>query len=155
MFDLPPAIAAGEIPQQCVVATIQRYQIPATLIVGILGQENGRVGTASRNSNGSVDYGPGQVNSIWLATLAPYGVTAKDLQWDGCKNLWVSGWIMRRCLNKFNNNAWMAIGCYHAGENPRTDTHVRRMYSYAGLVQEKSLKYGPGFQRWLAMAPKP
>ena len=103
MFDLPPAIAAGEIPQQCVVATIQRYQIPATLIVGILGQENGRVGTASRNSNGSVDYGPGQVNSIWLATLAPYGVTAKDLQWDGCKNLWVSGWIMRRCLNKFNN----------------------------------------------------
>jgi hypothetical protein len=150
MFDLPPALAHNEIPHQCVVATISRYQLPPNLLVGVLAQENGRVGTASPNANGSYDYGPAQINSAWLKTLKDYKVTAKDLQWNGCMNIWVSGWIMRRCLNKFSQNAWMAIGCYHTGENPRTDTHVRRMYSYAGEIQKKAIKYAPRFQQWLA-----
>lgn len=149
MLDLPPSIAYGEIPRQCVVETIQRYQLPPNLLVGVLGQENGRLGTASKNSNGSTDYGPAQVNSSWLTALRPYGVSARDLQWNACMNLWVSAWIMRRCLNKFNNNAWMAIGCYHTGENPKTDTHVRRMYAYASKIQQKGLRYGPSFQQWL------
>jgi hypothetical protein len=150
MLDLPPALASGEIPHQCVVATLSRYQLPPPLLVGLIAKEAGRVGTARKNDNGSYDYGPAQVNSIWLKPLARYKVSAKDLQWNACMNIWVSAWIMRRCLNKFSQNAWMAIGCYNTGENPKTASHVRRMYQYAGDVQIKSRRYGPAFQRWLA-----
>ncbi len=149
MFDLPPSVAAGEIPQQCVVAAIQKYQIPPSLIVGILGQEGGRIGSASPNNNGSFDYGPAQINSAWLKTIAPYGVTARSLQYNPCMNLWVSAWIMRRCLNKFPNNQSLGIGCYHVGENPRTESHYRRMYAYALKIQGHSNKYAASFQRWL------
>lgn len=149
MFDLPPAIASGEIPQHCVAAVVNYYRVPPNLIVGILGQEGGRVGTASPNSNGSVDYGPAQINSAWLKTVQPYGVTAHKLRWDPCMNLWVSGWIMRRCLNKFPSSEWMAIGCYHVGENPRKESHYTRMQAYAQKIRAKSIQYAPAFQRWL------
>lgn len=153
MIDLPPSIAHQEIPRQCIVATLQRYQIPPNLFVGYLGQESGRVGMANTNKNGSVDYGPAQVNSAWLKTLKPYGITAQDLQFNPCTNIWVSGWIMRRCLNKFADDAWKAIGCYHTGENPKSNEHVARMYEYTKLVQGKAIQYGPAFQRWLVGSP--
>ncbi|WP_455233613.1 lytic transglycosylase domain-containing protein [Geopseudomonas aromaticivorans] len=150
MFDLPPAFTHNEIPYACVIQTLNTYALPPDLFIGYLGQEGGRVGMANRNSNGSLDYGPGQVNSVWLKSLRAYGVTEQSLQWDPCMNIWVSGWIMRRCLNKFSGDFWKGVGCYHVGEFPSKPAHFRRMNEYAHLVHSKAAKYRQGFRRWLA-----
>lgn len=150
MFDLPPAFLNNEVPHVCVVQTLNQYQLPPDLFIGYMAQEGGRAGMANRNDNGSFDFGVAQVNSSWLKSISKYGVSARDLQWDSCKNIWVSGWIMRRCLNKFAGDFWKGVGCYHVGENPRTASHHRRMAEYAQLVHSKSQQYRQGFQRWLA-----
>jgi len=152
MFDLPPAFLHNEIPHRCVVQTLKQYQLPPDLFIGYMGQEGGRIGMANRNRNGSYDFGVAQINSSWLKEIGRYGVTASDLQWDSCKSIWVSGWLMRRCLNKFAGDFWKGVGCYHVGENPTTPEHHRRMAEYALLVHSKSQLYRQGFYRWLTTA---
>jgi len=157
-LDLPPAFLHEEIPRLCIIQTLQRYQIPPDLFIGYMGQENGRLGMANKNDNGSEDYGPAQVNSAWLKSIRTYGVTQQQLQWNPCVNIWVSGWIMRRCLNRYPGPAqfWTAVGCYHVGEYAlqTDDTALRakriaRSQRYAGLVYSKMVTYRQGFWQWL------
>ncbi|CAI9898804.1 lytic transglycosylase domain-containing protein [Pseudomonas aeruginosa] len=155
-FDLPPAFLHEEVPRSCVVLTLQRYQIPPDLFIGYMGMERGRVGMANRNSNGSYDYGPSQVNSIWLQEISQFGVTAAQLQWNPCVNIWVGGWIMRRCLNKFPGQFWTAVGCYHIGEHALETADLslraRRMargQNYAREVYSVMTKYRQPFWQWL------
>ncbi|MDU4254433.1 lytic transglycosylase domain-containing protein [Pseudomonas sp.] len=149
MSDLPPAVVYGEIPQSCVMLVARSYQLEPELLGGILYVEGGRRGMANKNSNGSYDYGPAQINSAWLSKTKEAGVTANDLQHDSCKNLWAAGWIMRRCLNKFNNSFWHGVGCYHTGENPKLPEQLARQRSYAVKVHNAIQKTRGAFLRWL------
>lgn len=149
MVDLPPAIAHNEIPRACVAIVARSYQLPPELIGGILYVEGGRRGMANRNTNGSYDYGPSQVNSAWLPRTREVGIDANALQHDTCKNLWAAGWILRRCLDKFSNSFWHGVGCYHTGENPRRADQLERQRSYALKVHRAIARTRGPFLRWL------
>lgn len=150
MGDLPPAVLHGEVPRSCVLATAQAYQLPVTLIGGVLFVEGGRLGMAKRNDNGSVDYGPAQVNSAWLTRTRPAGVSEQELRHNSCANIWVAGWILKRCLDKFTPSFWRGVGCYHAGENARSPKQIERMNSYAAKVHKAIANHGAAFSRWVA-----
>ncbi|MBA1280199.1 lytic transglycosylase domain-containing protein [Stutzerimonas stutzeri] len=150
MLDLPPSIIHGEIPQACVVVVSQAFKIEPELLGGILFVEGGRKGMANKNTNGSYDFGPAQINSAWLDRTEPVGVGAKELQHDACKNLWAAGWIMRRCLNKFQSSFWHGVGCYHTGENPRTEAQLARQRAYAAKVFRAVKRTRGPFLNWLA-----
>lgn len=150
MGDLPPAVQYGEVPRSCIVVTAQAYQLPVNLIGGVLLVEGGRVGMAKPNTNGTVDYGPAQINSAWLERTMPAGVDAEELRDNACANIWVAGWILKRCISIFSPSFWKGVGCYHAGENARTPKQLERMSSYAAKVHSAIADHGAAFSNWLA-----
>src|SRR5882762_4685919 len=88
------ALEIHDVPIECINQAAIVYHVPATLILSVLAVEGGRVGLVSVNKNGSVDYGPMQINSVWLSKLRPYGYTANRLQYDPCANVMVGTWIL-------------------------------------------------------------
>lgn len=88
------ALLINGVPIECINRAAIEYHIPATLIVSVLKTENGRVGSANLNKNGTYDYGPMQLNSSWLFKIAPYGYTQQSLQYNPCVNVSVGTWIL-------------------------------------------------------------
>lgn len=89
----------------CLAMAAQTYQVPPQVLVAILHVEGGKVGQQVRNTNGTYDLGPMQINTIWTAELArEWGVsraTAKRLiRDDACTNINVAAWIFRKNLNE-------------------------------------------------------
>lgn len=84
-----------------------------------------RAQQVNRNSNGSVDVGCTQTNSIHFPELGKCGVQPSDLL-DPCKSIHVAGWLLRKKIDKYGNN-WMAVGAYHS-ETPRhRDTYSAKV----------------------------
>jgi soluble lytic murein transglycosylase-like protein len=101
------------VPFNCITQAAAQYHIPATMIVSVLKVEGGKVGTASKNKNGTIDYGPMQINSIWLKKIKPYGVSAHDLQYNPCVNINVGTWILAKKIAN-NKAVWKGVGGYHS-----------------------------------------
>src|SRR3989338_2616369 len=102
------------IPVNCINQAAIQYHVPATLIVSVLKIENGQVGDANPNLNGTVDYGPMQINSIWLPEISRYGYSAELIQYIA------SG-----------ADLWQGVGNYHShtfSENLRYRDRVRQFY---------------------------
>lgn len=110
MMDLPPL----PVPVPCIRAAANYYRLPPLALVGILGAEGGRPGQAVRNTDGSEDLGPMQINSRWLPRLARYGLTRKTLLGDSCANVWAGAWILALDYSR-DGDVWRAIGHYHSG----------------------------------------
>lgn len=106
----------------CVVAASNHYQVPPALLLSILKVEGGQVGKTSKNSNGSSDIGPMQVNSIHLPELAKYGITFEQLKNDGCLNVHVGAYYIKKAelsktggaKNVSPKEFWQGVGNYHS-----------------------------------------
>lgn len=124
----------------CLQHAATHYKLPVGLLSAILRVEGGRPGLAVRNRNGSFDVGPMQINTIWLSTLQPYGITLGSLRDDYCVNVAVGSWILARELQRLparhsRGQVWQAIAAYHS----RTPEYN---YRYATLLW-KQLKAQP------------
>jgi len=81
------ALEIHGVPIECINQAATTYHVPATLILAVLAVENGANGSASPNRNGTFDFGPMQINSIWLSQIRLYGYTQHQLQYDPCVNV--------------------------------------------------------------------
>ena len=103
-----------------------RYGINPYLLAAIAKTEsNFNPKAVRRNSNGTRDLGLMQINTLWLPTLAKYGIQEQHL-FDPCVNLAVGAWILRSRQASFGNT-WEAVGAYHS----KTPKYKR---NYAGQV---------------------
>ena len=140
MMDLPPL----PVPIACVRAAAGYYRLPPLSLVGILGAEGGKIGIASRNTDGSEDLGPMQINSRWLPLLSRYGLTRVKLLKDPCANVWAGAWILARAYAR-DGDVWTAIGHYHSyrlWESRRYRRRVSRILSR--WLEEKGILQGRG-----------
>lgn len=85
----------------CIFLASQTYGVPPAVLVGILHVEGGKVGQQVRNSNGTYDLGPMQINTIWMPELArhwqvPQSTAKRWVRDDGCINVAVGAWILRK-----------------------------------------------------------
>ncbi|WP_331271095.1 lytic transglycosylase domain-containing protein [Sphingobium indicum] len=85
---------------------------------GLRDQEGGWIGAEVRNTNGSHDLGPLQVNSWWVPRIAALvGRSAADvrawLQSDPCFNVGAARWIFLSAL-QVTRDYWGAVGVYHS-----------------------------------------
>lgn len=97
-------------------------------------QENRRCdGTVSRNTNGSVDVGCMQINSVHFGELVRHGVMPVELL-DQCKNIFVGAWHYKRMIKKYGDT-WDAVGAYHS-ETPALRDR------YAADIRAILRKYG-------------
>ncbi len=102
----------------CIFTAAQTYNVPPTVILGVLHVEGGRVAMASPNTNGTYDLGPMQINTLWVPKLSRYWrVTEKTaLRWvrdDACVNIGVGAWILRTKINEAGSLAG-GIAHYHS-----------------------------------------
>ncbi|MGX7950710.1 lytic transglycosylase domain-containing protein [Oleidesulfovibrio alaskensis] len=101
---------------QDVYLACERYKVPFWAMMLILQQENGYVGHSRRNTNGSHDYGPFQVNSYHLrhnGQIKALGITANQLQYDGPVNAVAAAIVFRQAVDS-SRSIWEAIVKYHS-----------------------------------------
>lgn len=85
---------------------------------GLRDQEGGWIGAEVRNTNGSHDLGPLQINSWWVPKIAalvsrPAGDVRAWLQSDPCFNVAAARWILLSALQT-TGDFWRAVGVYHS-----------------------------------------
>lgn len=107
------ALVIHGVPIECINQAAVTYHVPASLILSVLSVEGGDVGTASPNKNGSFDYGPMQINTLWLSKIRPYGYTREMIQYDPCVNVSVGAWILSTNIAD-SQDLWYGIGGYHS-----------------------------------------
>ncbi len=134
-----PALPPPPVPVACVWSAAEHYRLPPVALLGILGAEGGRPGQVSRNTDGSEDLGPMQINSRWLPTLSRYGATRERLISDPCTNVWAGAWILALAYSH-DGDIWKAIGHYHSWRPQESRRYRRR-------VERKIL-------RWLKEVPR-
>lgn len=122
-------VATTKILAACLMLASQTYSVPPAVLVGIYKAEGGEVGQEVKNTNGSYDLGPMQINTVWLPELAnKWGVQEETArQWvrdDACTNVGVSAWILKGHLEETGSLS-KAIAHYHS----RTPHHGNRYQS--------------------------
>lgn len=85
---------------------------------GLRDQESGWIGAEIRNTNGSHDLGPLQVNSWWVTKIATaMSRPAMHVRWwlthDACFNVNAARWIFLSGL-AVTRDFWNAVGVYHS-----------------------------------------
>lgn len=133
-------VATAKIIGACLLLASQTYKVPPAVMIGIMHVEGGRVGQQVRNSNGSYDLGPMQVNTIWLPQLASLWkvdqMTAQ--QWvrdNGCVNVYVAAWILRQQIDK-TSGLYSGIARYHSATPWRGFEYANKVIS---IMQKKGL----------------
>jgi soluble lytic murein transglycosylase-like protein len=110
----PPAIVEQVAPVtvECVLAASQHYSVPVAVLAAVMATEGGEVTKYSTNTNGTKDYGPMQINTVWLPQLQEYGISEVALRDNGCVNVIAGAWILSSHLAKYPT--WEAVGSYHS-----------------------------------------
>ncbi len=126
-------LAINDVPIACINQAALAYHVPSTLIISILKTENGRNGMANKNLNGSYDFGPMQINSMWLPRIKPYGFTQKDLQYNPCANVQVGAWILSTNIAR-EGTLWKGVGDYHSHTaSLNHEYHIKVKNSYTSI----------------------
>lgn len=117
---MPPTLA-------CTAAAAAAQGLPTSLLLAILHEEAGWTGAAIRNQNGSIDLGVAQINlRQWGPILSAYGISAAELQWDGCLNVAVGAWILAYEIARAPD-LWVGVGRYHSPDPVRASDYAARV----------------------------
>lgn len=107
----------------CFQEAAQKYAVSPYLLWAIANAESSLDPSAiHRNSNGTVDIGLMQINSIWAEQL---GKTWDRLN-DPCTNVMAGAWILSQCFRDYGYT-WQAVGCYHSRTPTRRDAYASRI----------------------------
>lgn len=138
---LPDRIPAG-----CVYEAANDYRLNPLIFLAILKVEsNGRPGAIGRNTNGSIDIGPGQFNSRSWAPLFVnrFNIPAERLLNDMCQAVRAMAYALRTEINNVRGDVWLGVGNYHVGF-PGTAARERAVAAerqkYIGLVHGAHVK---------------
>tara|TARA_R110002167_G_scaffold204292_1_gene408331 strand:+ start:1570 stop:2112 length:543 start_codon:yes stop_codon:yes gene_type:complete len=116
---------------------------------GLRDQEAGWIGAEVRNSNGTYDLGPMQINTWWVPKIAAQlGRSAAEvrhwLRFDACFNVGAARWIFLAALRD-NVDFWKAVGVYHSPTSWRQQhyalsvaKHMKRRFSQGALAAAES-----------------
>lgn len=105
---------------------------------GLRDQEAGWIGAEVRNTNGSHDLGPLQINSGWVPTVASLLDRSEAnvrywLRYDPCFNVDAARWIFLSALQT-TGDFWRAVGVYHS---PTAWRQRRYAWSVARHMQDR------------------
>ena len=128
----------------CLLAASHVYHVPPVVMIGILHVEQGHIGQAVGNTNGTYDLGPMQINTTWMPTLARnWGVDQKTAYvWvrdNGCVNMYVSAWILRQGIDQSGGYLPEGIARYHSATPQIGFPYLRRVIT--AMRQEGLIDY--------------
>ena len=134
--DLPPHIQERVI---CSITAAVKYEVPANIVLAVAEKESGKPGQWVKNSNGTHDVGPMQFNTAYLAELARYGITAKDVAASGCYSFELAAWRLRQHICNDKGDLWTRAANYHS-----------RTYRYNAIYRADLMTKAVKWADWLA-----
>ncbi len=101
------------LPERCIVPASSFHGVNPWLLRAVLQVESGlKPDAIGKNSNGTIDIGIGQMNSMHLPELRKYGIEAAHLT-DACVATYVAAWHLKKLVTQYGNT-WEAIARYHS-----------------------------------------
>ena len=110
----------------CVIEAAAKQGIPSNVLLAIASIESGRNGQFVKNTNGSLDIGHFQINTIhWRNTKHRKGmfanypkITPEEVAWRGCYNAELAAWMIRKKIDESNGqDFWTRVANYHSYTN--------------------------------------
>lgn len=98
----------------CSIAAAVKYAVPANIVLAVAENEAGKPGQWTRNSNGTHDVGPMQLNTVYLQDLAKYGIAASDVAAAGCYAFDLATWRLRQHIKNDSGDLWTRAANYHS-----------------------------------------
>ncbi len=128
----------------CIESAATAYRLPPAVVLILLSVEGGTLGQVSPNSNGTVDIGPMQVNTIWVAAVARHwGATASAayvaLRDNFCANVEAGTWILRQAMDQARGDFWEGVGFYHSHDPGYKTDYLRKVLREALRLQAQTL----------------
>ncbi|WP_406666773.1 lytic transglycosylase domain-containing protein [Gallaecimonas sp. GXIMD1310] len=136
-MDLPP-------PQQqlkiCVAKAALDFKLASSLLWAIIRAEGGKKGSINKNSNGTVDLGVAQINSVHIKPLQRFypGLTRQKLANDTCLNVHVAARLLHQQLVATQGDIWEAVGRYHSRTDQYKSRYQQRVVRYWLEASKKS-----------------
>jgi Transglycosylase SLT domain len=130
------AQAADSTPAACLEAAANAYRLPPSVLLILLSVEGGSIGHVSRNTNGTVDIGPMQVNQIWLPAIARHwhateAASFTALRDNFCANIEAGSWILRQAMDQAHGDFWNGVGFYHSHDPGYKADYLRKVLRQA------------------------
>lgn len=127
----------------CLMMASSFYNVPSSVLLGIMQIEGGRPGMESANRNGTHDLGPMQVNTLWLPQVARHWNVDPDTAraWvrdDVCVNINVAGWILRQKINEAHGDLALGIARYHSATPGKGIPYARKVVARMRANAERS-----------------
>jgi hypothetical protein len=122
-----PASAAEQMPLACIGYASSQYGIPPRLLYALYLTEHGRIGKASVNSNGSMDIGPFQLNTLWIKEIKPYGIDERHVAWIPSVSAMIAAWRLKSEIILANYNVWEGVGNYRSRTRIYHDEEINRV----------------------------
>jgi soluble lytic murein transglycosylase-like protein len=123
---LPP-----DLPIACVLRAAKDYQLPPAILYAIRRVEGGALGQKVLNRNGTLDYGPMQINTVWVSQFEKKeGVTRRQIAHDPCMAVRAAAYILRSEINRVRD-FWQAVGNYHSRSPVHHVRYRDRVYDCA------------------------
>lgn len=116
--------------EKCVNAASRHFRINKMVIDSIIDVEGGKIGTVSKNSNGSFDLGIMQINTIHLSNIKKHfpTVDATDLVYKPCINIAIGTWILSERL-KETDSFWIGVGNYHSKTPKYRTRYLQKIFA--------------------------
>ncbi len=138
---MPSALLIHGVPVECINQAAVTYYVPAQVIISVLNVEGGKVGMASPNTNGTYDYGPMQINTIWISKVAAYGYTQQQIQYDPCINVMVGTWILSNKIaetlaQSSGGGYWQGVAGYHSRTPSLNESYQNKVLTNYKVLSE-------------------
>lgn len=106
MFDLPFPVDEGLHPvtSECVVYASNYFSIHPVFILGIMQNENGKIGKTNNYKFNRHDIGPMQINTIHLPELNKYGISYNQIKNNGCMNVYAGTYLIKKEIIRYIKN---------------------------------------------------
>ena len=148
----PPVAHAANVPdaaevrmRDCLTAAAAAHRVPPAMLVILLKVEDGTLGHVSRNTNGTVDIGPMQVNTVWVPRIAAHWSAAPAsaflaLRDNLCANLEGGAWILRQAMDEARGDFWGGVGIYHSHNPDYKARYLRKVLDASLQLQAQARK---------------
>lgn len=119
--DLPPYTQDMII---CSISASIAYEIPTDIMLAVAEKEGGRPHQIVENTNGTVDIGSMQFNTVYAKELeSKYNIKPDDLAKSGCYPFYVASWRIKNHIVHDQGDIWQRVANYHS----RTE-HYNKIY---------------------------
>ncbi len=114
----------------CLLQASNYYHLDPNILESVRIAEAGHVGKATRNSDGSYDLGPFQINTSWVGRFRKmhHPIDPIKIRDNGCVNAYYAAYILKREIAEAHGNVLVGVGHYHSRDPFEARRYRKRVF---------------------------